>query len=275
MLFNEKNIGSYPVPLEPYINIYSLSYRTRPSSDYIRRNPIPPPSQQPPHVPLRDTHPFGTVYHLGLCNYSDHEEAAARSFSLLPPEESGPHSLGENNHPFLNDTPESTTWYTLETTVPFLQRNVNSKSDEFPGSCILRPTASSPLISIQHEVSIQLLCQYTHPDSGVVAKEKLSFSVPIKFAHFASDPQQYQGFAPLPENPEMSACGPSLPVPEPYAHNLPAYSQLFDRNGDRKIDYSIPLPLYTPSSCSDSSPTPLETKQAGESEPLLSSEIIS
>lgn len=31
----------------------------------------------------------------------------------------------------------------------------------------------------------------------------------------------------------------------PYAQNLPAYSQLFYSNGDRKIDYSIPLPLYT------------------------------
>lgn len=32
----------------------------------------------------------------------------------------------------------------------------------------------------------------------------------------------------------------------PYVPNLPAYSQLFDSNGDRKIDYSVPLPLYTP-----------------------------
>jgi hypothetical protein len=30
-----------------------------------------------------------------------------------------------------------------------------------------------------------------------------------------------------------------------YAHSLPAYSQLFDSNGDRQIDHSIPLPLYT------------------------------
>jgi hypothetical protein len=31
----------------------------------------------------------------------------------------------------------------------------------------------------------------------------------------------------------------------PYVHSLPAYSQLFDFNGERKIDYSVPLPVYT------------------------------
>jgi hypothetical protein len=32
----------------------------------------------------------------------------------------------------------------------------------------------------------------------------------------------------------------------PSAQSLPAYSQLFDYNGDRKIDYSVQLPPYTP-----------------------------
>ena len=38
-----------------------------------------------------------------------------------------------------------------------------------------------------------------------------------------------------------------LPLPSaPYAQPLPAYSQLYDENGDRKVDYNTPLPVYTP-----------------------------
>jgi hypothetical protein len=38
----------------------------------------------------------------------------------------------------------------------------------------------------------------------------------------------------------------------PYSNNLPPYSHLYHANGDRKIDYSVPLPLYTPRAESNS-----------------------
>jgi hypothetical protein len=39
----------------------------------------------------------------------------------------------------------------------------------------------------------------------------------------------------------------------PYSQSLPAYSQLFYSNGERKIDYSTPLPLYEPPPSASSS----------------------
>lgn len=73
-----------------------------------------------------------------------------------------------------------------------------------------------------------------------------------------------------------AAGGPSLPLSSLREQSLPAYSHLFDYNGDPKVDdYSVPLPLYTPHSC-DYSTVRLDAgcKESGESEIMLSTALI-
>lgn len=204
---------------------------------------------------------MSNVYDVGLCVFAAQDESASRSFSLLPSGESGSHNLGEDNYPFENDAEsasESPTWYTLESVVPFVQCASRDSSDAWAGPSTLRPSASSPLINVWHEVSIDLTCTYNIPGTDQVATELLSFLVPIRFAHIAPD-LHTRCFTPPPAHfPQMEmvdnvASSPSLPMSPAYAPSLPAYSQLFDSNGDRKIDYSVPLPLYTPRSLDASS----------------------
>ncbi|RDB20980.1 hypothetical protein Hypma_011821 [Hypsizygus marmoreus] len=259
--------------------------RTRPAADYLRRYPIPSTSQQPPNIPLREAHPVSSVYDVGLCVFTGTEDSAARSFSLLPPGESGIHPLGKQNYPFVHDADSSmpATWYTLESTVPFVHQAPDDKTVDWAGSAALRPTMSSPLISVRQEVAIEVMCTYDVPGSDEVAKELLSFSVPIRFARFAPD-VHIRCFTPPPahsielSSPSNVPGAPVLPSSTPYANSLPAYSQLFDRNGDRKIDYSVPLPLYSPRSSADSPSSSLdlgEQCKANEIEPLLTTPLVS
>ncbi|KAF8077737.1 hypothetical protein FPV67DRAFT_10466 [Lyophyllum atratum] len=258
-------------------------YRTHVSSDCLRQFPIPPPSQQPPCVPLLDSHPVSAIYNVGL-GVSSGADQTSRSFSLLPPGESGVHSLGEGNFPFADDAdtcPATATWYTLESCVPFVHHAVDDKAVDWAGDPILRPSVDSPLIKVVHEVAIELTCTYNMPDNGEVVSERLAFVIPVSFARFAPDPQRRSMTPPPQHSPEVSTQAgstppPSLPAPMPYAPNLPAYSQLFDRNGDRKIDYSVPLPLYRPRSSNASSSSTLHLDFDGdEMQPLLSTPFIS
>jgi hypothetical protein len=178
------------------------------------------------------------------------------------------HTLGETNYPFVSDTDSTDppTWYTMETTLPFVQRARGDKHKDWGGPFIIRPSAAAPLMSVRHEVSIDIVCTYDVTGSEEPVKERLSFCVPVQFAHLATTFPQ-RSLTPPPASFDAPVA-PSLPPLVPYAHtSLPAYSQLFDRNGDRKIDYSIPLPLYTrsPASLSSSSLEVVGRKQTGES----------
>ena len=192
----------------------------------------------------------------------------------MPPGEPISHPLGENNYPFVNDA-DSTgppTWYTIETTLPFVRRAHSDKPRDWAGPFVTRPSASSPLLSVRHEVSIELVCTYDVPGSEEPARERLSFSVPVQFAHFANTFSQRDLTPPSPSTILDASVAPSLVPPVPYTHtNLPAYSQLFDHNGDRKIDYSIALPLYTRLPASSLSSTEELDEQKYQDDSLMSS----
>ena len=196
----------------------------------------------------------------------------SRSFSLLPPGEPTSHMLGDTNYPFVNDagSTDPQTWYTIETTLPLLECDRSDQSKGWASSFLVRPSASSLLMNVRHEVSIELVCTYDVPESEQPAKERLSFYVPIQFARLATtSPQRGLTPPPLPSTIIDTSDVPSLPPLVPYTYiNLPAYSQLFDHNGDRKIDYSVPLPLYTPSPAS-SSPSSLEIDGQKQTDSLV------
>ncbi|KDR73572.1 hypothetical protein GALMADRAFT_72170 [Galerina marginata CBS 339.88] len=224
--------------------------RYRPSAAYLSRYPLPPQAMQPPNVPLIDPHPASSIYDVGLYVSAEFSEAVCRTFSLLPSPESGRYKLAPENYVFANDARTDTppTWYTMDTTIPFVHRDT-SRSDEFDstvdwaGMKDLRATAHSPLYSVLHEVAVSLTCTYDL-EGGKVATERLSFRVPLTFGNVAPKPSV---------DPSRSLGGVNTPAPM----NLPAYSELYDSSGERKIDYSTPLPLYTPRSLIP--PAPSET----------------
>ena len=220
-----------------------VMYRVRPSAGYLSQYPVPPKNMQPPNLPLRDPHVLGSIYDIGLMMSCGYSEALSRTFSLLPACETGKYKMPNKNYIFSEDTnPEAVpSWYTMDTTIPFLQRSVASidpENLEWAGRPDLRPSTRSPLLSVLHEAVISLECTYDL-DNGEVARERLTFTLPLTFGKFAPR------LAPISLDTLEASRSLQQLSPES-SFTLPAYSQLYDRDGERKIDYSTPLPLYTP-----------------------------
>jgi hypothetical protein len=257
--YNEKSAGKREITKAHFhsVNTFFL-YRSRPPLKHLRQYPLPDMEMQPPNLPLLDPHPFSYVYDAGFFGYR--ANSVCRTFSILPSQSSGTYRLPENNYVFANDAipEEVATWYTMETLVPFVEcspANADAENPEWPGSPILLPSLSSPLYSVHHIASITLTCAFDLP-SGEVAYSQLNFTVPITFANVAPTLPPVRIWTPPPAHSPSSAgaatsATPPLSLPHPsnmspdFVPVLPPYSQLYDSNGERKIDYSIPLPLYS------------------------------
>jgi len=197
-------------------------------------------------------------------------ETSTRSFSLLPGVESGKFKLDENNYLFKNDRKEDVpTWYTINVSLPFDNNGTTSFDTDgtfcwadFVG---LRASTCEPLFNVHHQLAISLAIQYDR-DSGGVVKEKLNFKVPLTFANVTPRiPTPSANLILAGDSSVREDDSPSPPL-------LPAYSQLYHRNGERKIDYSVPLPLYTPSSCKEDISHLNDERNplfAGEEKPLM------
>lgn len=211
--------------------------------DDVDQYPIPPQNHQPPRIPLRNPHPIHALYNADFLGTFG--SSRKRSFSILPPTESGRYIISGDGYIFTlghNTSPEDN-WYTLETKIPIF---TEPHMCDWAGTQKRRITESSPLFSVEHHMHVVICCEYKPADSGeAILEERLHFSLPVKHVNV----------------PEVAI--PSRTAPEnrcedvrknvPHKQTLPAYSQLFHSNGERKVDYSIPLPLYEPpSACSSS-----------------------
>lgn len=272
MSYNEKSAGMREIINSHICDVKTFFlYRSRPSSRCLLQYPLPPPEMQPPNVPLLDPHPLSFIYESGI--FGRAAESVSRTFSLLPSPSSGAYKLEESNYVFANDaTPQDVpTWYTMEALIPFVQSSpakADAECPEWPGPPNLLPSLSSPLYSVHHDVSITLTCAFDLP-SGETAYEQLDFTVPITFANVAPNLPSVRTWTPPPVHSPSSADSAALstsatpPLSSPtsldFSSNsfsdpipvLPAYSQLYDFNGERKIDYSTPLPLYSPRSSTE------------------------
>ena len=227
--------------------------RIKPSNAYLTRFSLPPESSQPPNQPLLICHPLHTLFAIGMLGTCVNRRAAVeRSFSLSPRGESGAYQLAGDGYIFATDgDPEgdgsTPSWYAIDPTVHVPSRSciTGGKGEplrDWAGDCIFRETGLSPLFNVRHEVRVTLFCTYDvegDPSNRLVAR--LRFTVPILFSHVSKR-------SPVPEpSPTLSprsgsSCSISTTssLSSYYAHTLPAYSQLFEPNGDRKIDYSLP-----------------------------------
>ena len=211
---------------------------------------------QPPILPLLDPHPVSYVYDACLFPSDQSSESVCRTFSLLHAEESGKYKLGDHNYVFAGDAAPGAlqTWYTMDTTLPFVQRSTShwAKYDsdeaerealEWAGPKELRPTCTGPLYSVTHDVSISLTCTYDlKGKGGPVAKERLSFKVPLTFGKVA--PKLV--WAPVLVDTAENAPILTVPPGSSCATTLPTYTELYDADGERRVDHSTPLPRYTP-----------------------------
>lgn len=188
---------------------------------------------------------------LGTCTSGSF--STERPFSLLPKSESGAYQLAGDGYIFTTDgdpEPEGDlsglSWYAVDPIVHVSSKGCMSHDRTEPlrdwaGDCIFRETGSGPLFTVRHEVRVTLLCTYdVEGDPSNRVATRLKFTVPILFSHVGRLP-------PVPENgPTSSSCSNESSIATPsstspyHAHTLPAYSQLFEPNGDRKIDFSLP-----------------------------------
>ncbi|KAG1891406.1 hypothetical protein F4604DRAFT_1611708 [Suillus subluteus] len=228
------------------------TYRSTTSLDCVARFMVPPRTQQPPSLPLRNAHPVHTLYEVGLLmTPNPSKSTSTRSFSLFDPSNSGKYIISGDGRVFVHDPPKgnvttpspSENWYVLEANLPLAPE---PHQLDWAGLRSRRISENSPLFSVCHLMHIALRCVYEQPDSEVVC-ERLHFSLPMQHVRVAV-PQSNPSAA------DRTIVGAKeLQKSVPYSHSLPAYSQLFYSNGERKIDYSTPLPLYEPPPSASSS----------------------
>jgi hypothetical protein len=217
--------------------------RSRASPSYLEAYPVPPRNRQPPIEPLLAPHPVNNVYEYGLATSPANPlESTSRAISLLPPGESGRHQFGKENYAFADDDmpKDNPDWYTVEIALPFVSQMTTADTGSWWDEAFeLFPTVWTPLFHITHEITLSVTLSYDNEDDGKRFYDRLTMRVPITMVHT------------LPPTPSLTESEHTLPVllnaaalKNSYA--LPAYSQLYDEEGERKIDYSIPLPLYEP-----------------------------
>ncbi|KAJ7156953.1 hypothetical protein C8R43DRAFT_1065257 [Mycena crocata] len=237
------------------------------TSQYQNTYPVPSHQYQPPNKPLFNAHHISDLYQLGLyVAPTSSMGSMLASTSMLPSGETGVYRLSGDTRVFSNDAVKDTaTWFTLEASIPFLQTlpTLPEEGGEWEGALKLRPSTAGPLYDVSHSLKLTVHCTYDVPDSDEVASADLTFTIPLTFGRIAP-PLPSRDILPALFNAMYLSDGeyPPLPPLLPFGTNLPAYSQLFDRQGNRKMD-ATPLPLYSPRS-SDSSDSPVELPTSNE-----------
>ncbi|KAF5373734.1 hypothetical protein D9758_000757 [Tetrapyrgos nigripes] len=219
--------------------------RSRPTAEYLSRYPLPGPELQPPTVPLRTSAQMVCFYDTLYSARKSEDSTWSRTFSLLPSSETGEYKLTDDTYIFAQDADqtEPAMWYTLQSHIPIQQISDDNNDVEWAGPAVLRPSWNGPLLTVKHEVIIRIPFTYDIPGTDQKAHDSFSFALPLTFVNVAPK-------LPAPEpsvlvaKPLAPPLGPSTPLE---SVPLPAYSQLYHSNGDRRID-STPLPAYTPSS---------------------------
>ncbi|KAF7323121.1 hypothetical protein HMN09_00092300 [Mycena chlorophos] len=227
--------------------------RVKNAAEFQTKYPIAPAALQPPNTPLLNMNNVGEMYQLGL--YLAPPSSAARmvaSSSMLPASESGVYRLTGNTHVFAEDmSKDAATWYTLETSIPITHSlGSQTQSPDWEGAATVRPSSVSPLYDVTHALKLSVSVEYDMPDTTTdeTRSADLTFSIPLTFGRIAP---------PLPPRDLLSGLYTMLHLPDgafppsaapgllPNGAGLPVYSQLFDAQGNRKVD-DTPLPRYAP-----------------------------
>ncbi|KAF8629994.1 hypothetical protein AX15_003165 [Amanita polypyramis BW_CC] len=223
------------------------NYRSLPSSSYLETYPVPPKNRQPPNEPLLARHPVGNIYDYGIVTVPSQSLASGSHItSFLPAEEPGRHRFPKYNYSFTDDSAHSDNpdWYTIEIGLPFVsQKTIIESEDWWSGVVELQPSMRTPLFDLTHQVALSVTLSYDGEADQEPPHDRLTMRVPITMVH-TLPPVSVQGRLASTLLSSPFTMPRTMPPMNPYT--LPAYSQLYDKEGERKIDYSIPLPLYEP-----------------------------
>ena len=182
-----------------------------------------------------------------------------RTVALVPEDASGYYAITGDGYIFTQEADRDHAWFNLSTHVPLAAAQPNVT--DWKECRTIRTSAQSPFLSVSHRMYVTLSCTYDMTDGGFPERvtEHLRFHVPLKFVKIpCGSPHSSRSSTPTlvgharassEESGAMGCVDSLVDLPllsAPYAASLPPYSHLYYANGDRKIDYSIPLPLYTP-----------------------------
>lgn len=225
----------------------------------MSRFPVPTKDHQPPCRPLLHPHPLSSLYNMGL-TATQQDSMMSRSFSVVPPEATGHYKIAGSGYIFAPDaeTELDNTWFSLSSKIPLTPPE--PYTSDWKTCRAVRTSSLSPYLSVGHRMYVTLSCTYDIAGPAASPKrvtERLRFHVPLKFVNVPyGSPRGSRSSTPALVGHTRTSSSSSngsvdsladLPLLNtPYASTLPAYSQLYYSNGNRKIDYSIPLPLYTP-----------------------------
>lgn len=170
-------------------------------------------------------------------NFLDNVHYRVRSdFSLLNEKQLARHDLPSGGVSLQQD-PEiahEQVWTRVDVRVPFERTQPGQDEEwEYQNGRLkaLRPHEDSPFLRVNHDLEVELTFTYDdeNPEDNPPSVERVLFCLPVKFARVP----------------------PVLKTQDGNVLDLPAYSQLFHSNGERRTDNMAPLPAYTPSENSE------------------------
>ncbi|QRV86069.1 hypothetical protein RhiJN_14087 [Ceratobasidium sp. AG-Ba] len=197
-------------------------FSSRPMQQYVNAFPVPPEAEQPPFEPLRDPHQWHSLYALGLVVRNDAAVGWTRLTHLVAGDRVRfkPSAGGLE----LNDD-----WAKMDTTVS-IDPTTRKSHPKPKGARQLVPTVFTPYLRVKHELRIGLNLTYIPPESA-------SNRTPIRQMAFATAPLSFTVTSLWPFGTSSGSSSPastsSAMSMTPY---LPAYSQLFHDNGERRED---------------------------------------
>ncbi|KAH8117186.1 hypothetical protein DFH11DRAFT_987895 [Phellopilus nigrolimitatus] len=236
-------------------------YSRSPSRPYTSSFPLPP--SQPDSRPLLNTHPMKVLYELGLVPCNSLATDASRlhcGFSLLSEKQRDRQKILNGGVSFAPETQSPWTDVSIRLSFEHFAAGKDKEWEERHGRVkALRADEESPHLLVYHELCVELTCTYDAEEEGsAFSEEHMVFSVPVRFARLPPVKSRrttnvwptlsHTSPFELSADAILTPDAPAMPTTSSYhdAFALPPYSQLFHSNGERIIDDSVPLPIYTP-----------------------------
>jgi hypothetical protein len=195
--------------------------------------PVPPDSEQPPYVQLLNPHPWHSLYALGLVVRQEAPVVWTRRTHLVSKDR-------VRFKPSLGGLALNDDWAKMDTSVS-IDPTTRKSHPKPKGARQLVPTVYTPYMRVRHEIRVGLNLTYIPPAAA-------ADRTPIRQMAHATAPLSFTAtslWSPFGTSSESSSPTSSQSVTSsaPY---LPAYSQLFHDNGERRED---PLGHWLPQYC--------------------------
>ncbi|KDQ18067.1 hypothetical protein BOTBODRAFT_42507 [Botryobasidium botryosum FD-172 SS1] len=216
---------------------------SRPCTRYADTFPLPPKEQQPPNLPLLSPHPLHQFAALGITTLGESTLYTTRTIPLVPAQ-----SVQFRLSPARGGVSLDGEWAKMDITVPVLREvplgeeveaeedgaeiDEETKTERIARRSMVTTEMDAPFYRIRHEVRVNITLAYQPPNGANSIIETVHVSAPLRFVHI----------------PSSSHTNSRSPSPSPAPLTLPAYSQLFYENGERKeLDHEVDwLPAYRP-----------------------------